>query len=243
LTSTPAFFTIGGVNPEKLSLLSDQELTLLAERMGIYIPEGLARPFIIEEIVSALEDDYGERVFSHDGTGHVEEKKLSGPSYAQFAAHGARGVPERYNETMIRALPRDPAWVYAYWDISEQKRAALCESDASPNLFLRVTELHANHEHHKDFFDISITMEDWKWYINIPQPGSVYRVDLCCKKEDKIKILARSNEVRMPVYHIQRMQKAPQITKSLLILSGLEGLHLVESRDENPVRILMVDGE
>jgi len=56
-------------------MLSDNELTVLAERMGIYLPEGLDRPFIIEEILSALEDDDDkERVFSHDGTGHVEEK-------------------------------------------------------------------------------------------------------------------------------------------------------------------------
>lgn len=231
------------MNPEKLSLLSDQELLLLAERMGIYIPEGLDRPFVIEEIISALDDDDRDRVFSHDGTGHVEEKKLSGGAYIPYPSPDLPGIPERYNETMIRALPRDPSWIYAYWDISEQKRAPFTEEESTAGLFLRVTELEPQKEHKKDFFDINITLDDWKWYINIPQPGSTYRVDLCLHKGDKIKPLARSNEVRMPVYYIKRVQQMPQITKSLLILSGMEGLHLAEPRDENPNRILMADGE
>lgn len=231
------------MNPEKLSLLSDQELMLLAERMGIYIPEGLDRPFIIEEIITALEDDDGDRVFSHDGTGHVEEKKLSGGTYIPYPQHDNSGIPERYNETMIRALPRDPSWIYAYWDISEQKRAPFTEEESAAGLFLRVSEKDPGSEHKKDFFDIGITLDDWKWYINIPQPGLTYRVDLCLHKGGRTRVLARSNEVRMPVYYMHRTQQMPQITKSLLILSGLEGLHLTEPRDDNPARIMTADGE
>ncbi|HWP68958.1 MAG TPA: DUF4912 domain-containing protein [Rectinemataceae bacterium] len=211
--------------------------------MGIYIPDGLYRPFIIEEIIAALEDDDRERVFSHDGTGHVEEKKLSGSAHIPYPVHDNMTIPERYNETMIRALPRDPSWIYAYWDISEQKRALFSEEESTAGLFLRVLETHPQGEHKKGFFDIGITLDDWKWYINIPQPGSTYRVDLCLHKSDKIKVLARSNELRMPVYYMRRAQQMPQITKSLLILSGIEGLHLTEPRDDNPNRILMADGE
>lgn len=231
------------MNPDKLSLLTDQELALLAERMGVFLPEGLARPFIVEEIISALEDDDRERVFSHDGTGHVEEKKLSGASYASMKPSELSGVPERYNETMIRALPRDPAWIYAYWDISEQKRLPMSEEEAGCGLFLRVVELHHSGEHRKDFFDIGISLDDCKWYINVPQPGSAYRVDLCQHKLDKTKVLARSNEVKMPLFYLRKSANVPQVTKSLLILSDVEGLHLNEPREANPNRILAADGE
>ena len=217
---------------------------MLAERMGVFLPDGLARPFIVEEIISALEDDDDrERVFSHDGTGHVEEKKLSGASYARFRPNENSGVPERYNETMIRALPRDPAWIYAYWDISEQKRLPMSEDEAGSGLFLRVVELHHSGDHRKDFFDIGISLDDCKWYINVPQPGSSYRVDLCQHKSDKTKILARSNEVKMPLFYLRKSANVPQVTKSLLILSDVEGLHLNEPREDNPNRILAVDGE
>ncbi|MCX7026373.1 MAG: DUF4912 domain-containing protein [Spirochaetes bacterium] len=231
------------MNPEKLSLLSDKELTLLAERLGIYIPEGLDRPFVMEEVLGALEDDDREEVFSHDGTGHVEEKKLSGSTYSSPVILESLGIPERYNDTMIRALPRDPSWIYAYWDISERKRAALLEEDDPSGLCLRVIILHPQGDHRKDFFDIGVTLDDWKWYINIPQPGSIYRVDLCLRKSDRIKVLARSNEVKMPIYFVRKTHKSPQITKSLLILSGIEGLHLAEPADENPARIISAEEE
>jgi hypothetical protein len=222
-------------------MLSDKELTLLAERMGIYIPEGLDRPFIMEEVLSALEDEDREQVFSHDGTGHVEEKKLSGSSYASPRVQESLGIPERYNETMIRALPRDPAWIYAYWDISERKRAAFMEDEDPAGLCLRVIEIHPQGDHRKDFFDIGVTLDDWKWYINIPQPGASYRVDLCLREPEKLKVLARSNEVRMPIYYMRKSLKSPQITKSLLILSGIESLHLTEARDGNPARLLAAE--
>lgn len=224
-------------------MLSDKELMLLAEHMGIYLPEGLDRPFIVEEILSALEDDDHERVFSHDGTGHVEEKKLSGCGSLPTLAAENTEIPSRYNETMIRALPRDPAWIYAYWDIAEQRPFFTGGEEAEANLFLRVVELDPASSDRKDFFDISISYDDWKWYINIPQPGGYYRVDLCLRMKAKTRVLARSNELKMPVYFIRNTARIPQITKSLLILSGIEGLHLTEPREENPNRILMADGE
>lgn len=231
------------MNPEKLSLLSDQELVLLAERMGFYIPEGLDRPFIIEEIVSVLEDEDKERVFSHDGTGHVEEKKLSGGASIPHAAPLAACVPDRYNETMIRALPRDPSWIYAYWDIADQRRANLGEEESASGLFLRVVEKGSSGDGRRSYFDIQVTLDDWKWYINIPRPGRSYRVDLCFRAMDKIKVLARSNEVRMPTHHLEGLSKLPQMTKSLLILSDLEGLHLAEHGTDNPSRILVAEEE
>ncbi len=231
------------MNPEKLSLLSDAELAHLAERMGIYIPEGLDRPFVMEEILDALEEESGERVFSHDGTGHVEEKKFSGTTYRSPLPQAGDALPERYNETMIRALPRDPAWIYAYWDISERRRVPLAEQEPQAGLFLRVTEIRRQGEHKKDFFDIPITLDDWKWYINVPMPGSAYRVDLCTRESERIRVLARSKELRMPLSSMRSTAKAPKVSKSLLILSGLDDLHLAEARDENPARVLAADEE
>jgi len=231
------------VNPEKLSLLADEELILLADRMGIFIPEGLDRRFIIEEIITALDDDDHERVFSHDGTGHVEEKKFSGSRSLPAVGFEKSGFPERYNETMIRALPRDPAWIYTYWDLSEQKRESLSGDDENFELFLRVVELQPESGHKKDFFDISISHDDWKWYINIPSPGETYRIDLCVRKNGAAKVLARSNEVRMPIFFVRHAQRIPKMTKSLLLLSGIEDLHLFEQKEENPSRILFDNGE
>jgi len=37
--------------------------------------------------------------------------------------------------------------------------------------------------------------------------------------------------------------RIPQMTKSLLILSGSEELHLIEPKEENTLRILSIGGE
>jgi len=111
----------------------------------------------------------------------------------------------------------------------------------SIKLFLRVCEISETEpEFH---YDIPVNFEDRKWYINVPYAKQSYRIDLCMAKYQKIKVLARSNIVRMPSQYMDIPDKLPQMTKSLLILSGSEELHLIEPKKENSMRILSMDGE
>ncbi|MEN6363952.1 MAG: DUF4912 domain-containing protein [Rectinema sp.] len=231
------------VNPEKLALLSDGELHILADRMGLNLPEGLERLFVLEEILDALDEDSQERRLGQDGPGHVEEKKYSG-AYPSFAIPAESSIPQRYNETMIRALPRDPSWVFAYWDISENKRAVLCPEDGDPGLFLRVSELSGAKDHQKrDYFDIPVSRDDCQWYINTPHPGARYRIDLCMHASAKAKVLAKSDEIRLPLQYMDaNPDSLPQATRRLLLLSGCSELNIAAPRPSNPSRILP-DGE
>jgi len=104
-------FHYSRVDAEKLSLLSDKELRLLAEKMGIYVPEGLDRLFLIEEIIEAFEDDTAEKSFSHDAPDHVEEKKLTGTGFIPGRLEEI-AIPDRYNETYLVAIVRDPLWIF-----------------------------------------------------------------------------------------------------------------------------------
>lgn len=246
MTKTDTFFHYSAVDPAKLSLLSDKELLLLAEKIGIFVPEGLDRVFIIEEIIEALEEDTSERVFSHDAPGHVEEKKLSGTGYIPGRLEEI-DIPDYYNETYIRLIVRDPLWIFAYWDISQSQREKLLSEDEELKLFLRVSEAEGPGQHSESskafHYHIPITFEDSKWYINVPEPNRWYSVDLCAGLLQKTKVIARSNTVRVPLQYISQTLKLPQITKSLLILSGSEELHLMEPQKENSMRILDIHGE
>lgn len=240
MTSKASLFHYTPVDPEKLSLLSDDELRLLAEKLGIYVPESLDRLFVIEEIIDAFEEDTAERVFSHDTPGHVEEKKLSGTGFIPGRLEEI-SIPEHYNESYIRAIVRDPLWIFSYWDIAESLREKILAEFEEPRLILRVSEV-ADTE--KTFhYDISVSFDDRKWYINVPYPRRSYRIDLCIAKVQKTKVLARSNIVHMPAQYMDMPFKLPQMTKSLLILSGSEDLHLIEPKEENSPRILDLDGE
>ncbi len=228
------------VDAEKLSLLSDEELRLLAEKMGVYVPEGLDRVFLIEEIVDAFEDDTAEKSFSHDAPDHVEEKKLTGTGFIPGRLEEI-AIPDHYNETYIVAIVRDPLWIFSFWDISESTREKIVVEMDEPKLLLRVSE--ANDSESAFHYDISVNFDDRKWYINVPYAKRSYRIDLCIAKSQKVKVLARSNIVRMPSQYMDISVKLPQMTKSLLILSGSEELHLIEPKEENSMRILSMDGE
>lgn len=228
------------MDSEKLSLLSDDELSHLAEKMGIYVPDGLERVFLIEEIVDAFEDDTAEKAFSHDAPDHVEEKKLTGTGFIPGRLEEI-AIPDNYNETAINAIVRDPLWIFAFWDIAEIPRNKILAEVEEPRLILRVIEMADTDAsfHH----DIAVSFDDRKWYINVPYPKRSYRIDLCVAKFQKIKVLAHSNVVHMPSQYMDMNPKLPQMTKSLLILSGSEELHLIEPKEENSLRIMSMDGE
>jgi|GEM_PF-258437 len=240
LTNKPCFFHYSRVDSEKLSLLSDDELSLIAGKMGIHVPEGLERVFLIEEIIEAFEDDTEEKAFSHDAPDHVEEKKLIGTGFIPGRLEEI-AIPASYNETSITAIVRDPLWIFAFWEIADATQNKILAEIEDPKLILRVSDCSDLEAYFH--YDIAVHFEDRKWYINVPYPKHSYQIDLCIAKYQKMKILAHSNIVHMPSQYIDMSSKIPQMTKSLLILSGSEELHLIEPREENTLRILSMGGE
>jgi len=214
------------VKSDKLETLSLEALYALADRMGLDLPPGLERPFVMEEIVDALEEDSEDRRAAHGEAVHVDEKKFSGAGFDDFEieANTAPALASRYNETMIRALVRDPSWAFAYWDISDAERSSLRGEDGSPSLFLRVTELSDQDEGRRDFFDIPIADDDLQWYINLPRPGVRFRIDLCARTQQggKNKVLARSNELRSPRQALTVAECEGELVR-FLRLSGIDG--------------------
>jgi hypothetical protein len=214
------------VKSDKLETLSIEALYALADRMGLDLPAGLERPFVMEEIVDALEEDSEDRRAAHGEAVHVDEKKYAGAGFDDFEieAEGGLALEARYNETMVRALVRDPSWAFAYWDISDADRAALRCVDGSMSLFLRVTELSDQDEGRREFFDIPIADDDQQWYINLPRPGVRFRIDLCSRSQPggKHKVLSRSNELRSPRQMLSVSDCDGDIVR-LLRLSGIDG--------------------
>lgn len=232
------------VNPETLSLLSEADLRALADRMGLNLPEELDRIFVTEEILDALEDENRERGFAHDDPGHVEAKKfLSSPSDLPLGNESPNHT--RYNETMIRAIARDPSWIFAYWDLDERARASVETGEEGQGLFLRVSEIGPSHDHaRREFFDIPVNFDDHQWYINAPHPGSSYRIDLCAHGSAKPRLLARSNLVKLPLQFLMpKPARLPVHTQRLLILSGSGELSLSPPVQGNPSRILDEESE
>lgn len=246
LTSLRSVFENGAVTPDKLALLTDDELGTLADRMGLNLPPGLDRPFILEEIVDAFNDDTEERRFPHDAPSHVEEKKFAGTSFGLDAMdpslRPATGgfLSDRYGETIIHALVRDPGWVFAYWDISERHRPPEYEDDER-SFILRVCELSLTRDPKRDYFDIPVTSSDFQWYINLPHPGARYRIDLISFTGGRLRIIARSNEVSLPRHRLETGASLTDETTCILFrLSGGYEFNIVQTdQEENPCGLLL----
>ncbi|MEI6388911.1 MAG: DUF4912 domain-containing protein, partial [Spirochaetota bacterium] len=191
------------MDAENLASLADDDIWAIADRMGLGLPPGLERIFVIEEILDAIEDDRIERDRAGKLPLYNEDAKYS--SAGEFSIESLAGTSSvsiadmRYNETTIKALVRDPSWTFAFWELSELDFDSLGIEDDEPRLFLRVTQLEGPDR--QSSFDIPISHLDSQWYINIPNPGTRYRIDLGARTGSKSKVLARSVDFFVPRQH------------------------------------------
>ena len=173
-----------------LETLSTQELLSIADDYGIDIPENLNSSFIITELIEVslefADDAREDEITASDENApvHAKEEKL----------------PDTYNETMICAVLRNPAWVYVYWDIKNSDLQRLNSDDLFKGLCLRVSYWD-NQEDEKplESFDIKISFTDRQQYILISPEQKLLRVDLVALyagKDDEN--LAVTQKIEMP---------------------------------------------
>jgi uncharacterized protein len=237
------------VTIDKLESLSLEELYTLADRTGLDLPPGLARPFVIEEILDVLEEDSEDRRSSQGEALHIDEKKYSELRIDEIDVDpGAdESIAQRYNETMIRAIVRDPSWAFAFWDVSDADLESLRGEEGAAGLFLRVVETPsqgegAEAEGHREYFDIPVADTDLQWYINLPRSGVRFRIDLCARRASlagKLRVLARSNEVESPRQSLAtRVEDLDAAARELVALSGVDDLSLDDRAEADPHRLL-----
>jgi uncharacterized protein len=232
------------VTIDKLESLSLEELYALADRTGLDLPPGLARPFVIEEILDVLEEDSEDRRSSQGDALHVDEKKYSELRIDSIGVDpGAdESLATRYNETMIRAIVRDPSWAFAFWDVSDADLESLRGDEGAAALFLRVVELppqgeRAEPEGVREYFDIPVAEGDIQWYINLPRSGVRFRIDLCARRAaGKVRTLARSNEVESPRQDLAT-ESLDARARELLALSGGDELFQEIEAEADPRRL------
>ncbi|HOT62951.1 MAG TPA: DUF4912 domain-containing protein [Treponemataceae bacterium] len=197
-----------------LETLSTRDLVALAEEVGIDIPEGLNRRFIIGELLEISED--ARRA-------EAEGLQLAD---AEFSA-SVEALPETYNETRVTVLLRDPGWIFVYWDFHTTVFSSITGNHRFETFFLRVNSLDpAAVEQTRDFFDVEVGTHDRKWYVHLSSGERACRVDLYARNaQEKEQLLARSSAIVVPV---SRAFEAPfpvdRRQPPLVELSGITAL-------------------
>lgn len=116
-------------------------------------------------------------------------------------------LPQYYNQTYLRAMPRDPQWLYLYWELSRQtidgiKNALGEEIFETSKPILRVSDItdiqyNGSNAHHT--FDVAINHYANNWYLKVPQAGRTYVVEYgFMTPAGKFYLVIASNDVMIP---------------------------------------------
>ena len=142
----------------RLESLSTSELIVMAEDMGIDIPPGLERIFIIEELLLESINIGGQK---------TEDNLEINPSYAETVA-----LPKQYNISYIEVMIRDPLWLYVFWEIKTHDRE-IHENAADFNGYcLRVIPLKEGEtipKSKENSFTLSIGINDSARYLGFAE--------------------------------------------------------------------------
>ncbi len=157
-------------------------------------------------------------------SGHIK-KDNSGPD------PDGQSLPEGYGNTEAALLPRDPNWMYVYWEISGNSRENLRREHGRDILeksrqVLRVHDMTAGAV--TRYFDLDIKFEARCWYVNVPEPGRA----CCCElglvaPDGKFIGIVKTNTVQLPAGRVsdatdEKWMAVTEDFDKLLQLSGVE---------------------
>ena len=194
----------------RLSTYSIFDLYKIAENEGIkYDYSDGNREELIEKILDALEESESERKIANNDAMRLKSKKYDILQDYELEAQEKQvyPIPERYNDTRIVLLLRDPLWAYTYWDINENKVSELKNEIFFEGFFLRVFELIAkkdskedsySKENILDYYDIPVDEKDDSWYINLGKTGRHFGIQLCSLVHGTNIVLSKSNIIKSP---------------------------------------------
>jgi len=238
---------------ERLQSLSYKSLLEIAERDHLAYDEGIDKEDLISLVLDSLEDERLDRDKLNNLAVRIEATKYSVSLDEEFDFSSAEEInlPERYNETKIMLMLREPTWGFVYWDLKFDTVKELESDPDFEGLFLRMVELpeavYAK-EDILDFFDIPVNLTDRRRYIKFPTEDSFFTIELFSKHGDDERLIIRSNFIETSRNYILPSRDSETVNSEELIrLSGFSsefGAAVpVASYIKIPQRILPFDAE
>jgi hypothetical protein len=143
---------------------------------------------------------------------------LSGPRYFFNT-----DIPDSYNETYMRAIPRDPQWLFAYWEICDSTRKELRgkmgeSAFSSAKRILRlldITDISHDGSNAQRFIDIEINEFANNWYVQVPESGRNYVLELgLLTTTGRFFLVTKSNVATVPRMGVSPLQDEEWATVS-----------------------------
>ena len=141
-------------------------------------------------------------------------------------------LPQEYGVTMAALMPRDPNWMFAYWEITPNSKARLAR-ERGHDIFekgrqvMRVYNM-VRVDGHARHFDIPVMLDANNWYVHVQDGGGSYCCELGLVLPDGDFIgIVKSNPVTLPPGRVSDVMDEKWMAVSedfdkLLQLSGVE---------------------
>ncbi|HCC46907.1 MAG TPA: hypothetical protein DEQ38_02130 [Elusimicrobia bacterium] len=145
----------------------------------------------------------------------------------------SKALPEGYGTTMAALLPRDPNWMFTYWEVTPASKARLAREHGA-DIFekgrqvLRVYDMAHTDGQAGKHFDIPVMLDANNWYVHVQAGGGSYSCELGLALPDGNFIgIVKTNPVTLPPGRVSDMMDGKWLAVSedlekLLQLSGVE---------------------
>ena len=146
-------------------------------------------------------------------------------------------LQDTYGEDRLVILPRDPYWMFAYWEITEKKRKQI-RAKYGKNIFekaqlvLRVHDVtdmkRFTGKKSHSFKDVSVSIDTKNWYVNVDYPGKSWCIELGLKTpKGRFIVILRSNIINLPSGRVSNITDEQWMLmtedyEKLLKLSGVD---------------------
>jgi hypothetical protein len=140
------------------------------------------------------------------------ENKLSSTAVVKIDQNAAKeaqyDLPQSYGKTESYLLPKDPAWMFLFWDIAKNTFDFI-KSEHGADIFAQARSVIRVHDitgisdfdgnNSNSSFDIQVFLDAGSWYINVPAGGRNYICDIgLITPQGNFILLTRSNAVLIP---------------------------------------------
>jgi hypothetical protein len=170
----------------------------------------------------------------------VGQEPAMGPKY-----FFSTDIPGTYDETYMRALPRDPLWLFAYWEVSGET-IELMRRHVGADVFNRskwvlrvldVSDIFYDGTNAWRQMDIDLAPYASNWYVKVWEAGRTYMLQCGIVTPDsKFYSAVNSNAVPMPRAGVSPVLDEEWMTASTDELIRLSGLKRGFGSSENSSR-------
>lgn len=123
-------------------------------------------------------------------------------------ANAETDIPSGYGKTESYLLPKDPAWLFLFWEITQNTLDCI-KSQYGQNILDAARSVIRLHDvtgveffdgsNSVRYYDMPVIFEARSWYINAPETGRAYLADLGYVTEDgRFILVSRSNVTTLP---------------------------------------------